>query len=46
MRALWERVKVSLPDEAVTYQVANSLGIELEKKSKYEDAKVFKLAVF
>ena len=26
LRALWERLKVSLPDEAVTYDIANQLG--------------------
>ena len=40
LRALWERVKVSLSDEAITYGVANSLGEQLRKKGKYEEAKV------
>ena len=31
LRALWERVNVSLPDEAVTYEVADSLGIQLKE---------------
>ena len=36
--------KVSLPDEAVTYDVANDLGLELRKKGVFEEAKVFYLA--
>ena len=36
--------KVSLPDEAVTYNVANSLGVRLDKKGKYQGANFFKLA--
>jgi tetratricopeptide (TPR) repeat protein len=43
-RRLWEMAKVSLPDEAVTYNIANSLGIRMEDKVKYEEAKVFHLA--
>ena len=43
-RRLWERAKVSLPEEAVTYQIANSLGVRMVKKGKYEEAKVFWLA--
>ena len=38
-------MKVSLPEEAVTYDVADLLGIELDLQGKYEEAKVFKLAV-
>ena len=37
-------MKVSLPDEAVTCDIANQLGIELEMKGTYEEAKVYKLA--
>ena len=44
LRAIWERVKVSLPDEAVTYGVAHSLGEQLRKKGKLEEAKVIHLA--
>ena len=37
--------KVSLPEEAVRYDIANNLGVLLdEKKGKYEEAKVFSLA--
>ena len=43
-RRLWEMAKVSLPEEAVTYEIAYSLGIKLKKKGKYEEAKVFYLA--
>ena len=38
---LWEMAKVSLPDEAVTYDIANNLGVVLYEKGKYEEAKVF-----
>ena len=43
-RRLWEKAKVSLPEEAFTYHIANDLGIRLDEKGKYEEAKVFKLA--
>ena len=43
-RRLWEMAKVSLPEEAVTYDIANQLGMVLEEKGKYEEAKVFYLA--
>jgi tetratricopeptide (TPR) repeat protein len=43
-RRLWEMAKVSLPDEAVTYEIANDLGIKLDDEGKYEAAKVFYLA--
>ena len=43
-RRLWEMAKVSLPEEAVTYDIANQLGGSLEFKGKYEEAKVFYLA--
>ena len=36
--------KVSLPDDAVTYDVATKLGMELDDKGKNEEAKVFYLA--
>ena len=36
--------RVSLPDEAVTYDIANQLGCKLEMEGKYEEAKVFWLA--
>ena len=36
--------KVSLPEEAVTYDIAHDLGFRLEKKGKYEEVKVFWLA--
>ena len=41
--ALWERVKVSLPDKAITYDIANGLGCELQEKGKYGEEKVIKL---
>ena len=43
-RRLWEMAKDSLPDEAITYDVANNLGIRLGKQGKFEEAKVYKLA--
>ena len=45
-RRLWEMAKVSMPDEAVTYDIATMLGVELYHQGKYEEAKVFKLAAF
>ena len=44
MRTPWERVKVALPDEVVTYDVANDLGGQLRKKGQVEEAKVLYLA--
>ena len=44
LRALRERVKVTLPQEAVTYDVANSLGGKLRKNGQFEEVKVFYLA--
>ena len=43
-RRLWEMAKVSLPDEGVTYIIANDLGSCLDDQGKYEDANVFYLA--
>ena len=43
-RRLWEMAKVSLPDEAVTYDVANQLGARLQEKGKHEEAKALYLA--
>ena len=43
-RALWERMKVSLPDEAVSNDVANQLGDKLRKKGQFEETKVLWLA--
>ena len=43
-RRLWEMAKVSLPEEAVTYDIANQLGVELDEKGKHEEAKVLYLA--
>ena len=37
-------MKLSLPDEAVTYDVADQLGVELRKKGKQEEAMVIYLA--
>ena len=37
--------KVSLPDKAVTFEIANSLGDKLDDLGKYEEAKVSYLAV-
>ena len=39
-------MKASLSEEAVTYDIANQLRIELKNKGKYEEAKVFFLAAF
>ena len=39
-RRLWEMAKVSLPDEVVTYDVANELGAALHEKGKYDETKV------
>ena len=44
LRRLWEMAKVSLPDEAVTYDVADDLGSQCFKKGKYEEAKELWLA--
>ena len=41
---LWDTTKVFLPDEAVTYDVASQLGVELMRKRQFEDAKVIYLA--
>ena len=43
-RRLWEMAKVSLSDEAVTYDIATQLGDELREKGKFEEEKVFYLA--
>ena len=40
-RRLWRMSKLSLPDGAVTYDDANSLGAELRKKGQFEEAKLF-----
>ena len=45
-RRLWEMAKVSLPDEAVTCDIANELGCELDQKGKFGKAKVVYLAGF
>ena len=39
LRRFWEKAKVSLPDAAVTYTIANQLGMELKNKGEFEDAK-------
>ena len=44
LRALWERVNVTLPDEPVSYDVANQFGRELRNEGKFEEAKVLWLA--
>ena len=44
LTALWEQVEVSLSDDAVTYDVANSLGIHLREKRNHEEVKVFYLS--
>ena len=36
LRRLWEMARLSLPDKAVTYHVADQLGFELRKKGEYE----------
>ena len=43
LSALWDLVKLSLPDEAVTYAVADQLGAELRKKGHLREAKVLYL---
>ena len=43
LRALLERVKVSLPDEAVSFDIANDLGNGFMEKGKHEETKVFYL---
>ena len=43
-RRLWEMAKVSLPDEAITYDVANDLGEYLREKGEHEQVKVIHLA--
>ena len=44
-RRLWEIVRISLPDEAVTFEIANDLGSWLDKnKGQYKEAKGFYLA--
>ena len=46
-RRLWEMVKVSVPDEKVTDDVANNLEIDLaEKRGQFEESKVFMLAAW
>ena len=44
VRVLLERVKVTLPGEAVTYSIATQLGHDLEDEVQYSEAKVFYLA--
>ena len=44
LRVLWERARVSLPAEAITYEVAHILGGRLREKGKHEEAKVSLLA--
>ena len=44
-KRLWEMANVSLPDEAVTFDIASQLGFEFnENKGQYEEAKVFDFA--
>ena len=44
-RAFWERIKVSLPDKAVTYEVGNDLGVsKLVLKGQHEEGKEIMLA--
>ena len=43
-RALWERAKLTLPDEAVTYDITNNLGERLRLEGSYEESKVIHLA--
>ena len=40
-KRLWETAKVYLPEEAVTFNIANDLGSRLWEKGNYEEAKVF-----
>ena len=44
LRALWERVKVFLPDETLSYDAATILGGGLEMKGQFEESKVLWLA--
>ena len=44
LRWLCKMGKVSLPDEAVTYDIANDLEEELREKGKFEETKVIHLA--
>ena len=46
LRQFWEMAKDSLPEGAVSYNIANKLGGGLYKKGKYEEAKVLLLAAF
>ena len=46
LQRLWEMARVSVPDEAVTFNIATDLESELQDKGWYEEAKVFKLAAF
>ena len=41
LSALWEQMKATLPEEAVTYDIANGMGRRLVSKGQYEEAKVF-----
>ena len=43
-RHLWEMAKVSLPDEAITLDLANDLRRHLDEKGQHEEAKVLFLA--
>ena len=39
LRRLWEIAKVSLPDEAVSYDIASQLGSKFADKRQFEEAK-------
>jgi len=43
-KRLWEMARVSLPDEAITYDIANDVGIGLWKKGQHAEAKAFYVA--
>ena len=44
-RRLWEIANVSLPDEAVTFDIAHDdLGADMYDQGKYQEAKLFWLA--
>jgi uncharacterized Ntn-hydrolase superfamily protein len=40
LRRLWEMAKMSLPEDAVSFDIANSLGARLHDKGQFQDAKV------
>ena len=43
-KRLWEKVKISLPDEPETYTIANDLGAQMWMKGKHGEARAFYIA--